>query len=94
MSKIKERIKNGERVSLNGTRGDVLCFQPKGTSLSSEIKDRIGKGKRIFDGMTSTRDRYIVEVPRDGARGGSLPPVFYAPMAGGLEKQNPRAKRG
>jgi len=44
--------------------------------------------RRRFDGLTSAVDRYIVEVPRTGAKGQALPAYFYAPLADVLERQN------
>lgn len=92
--KDPKRIVNGTKVKLNGTEGVTLFFWPKGVRPHADWIRRIEAGQQVFDGWTSSRDRYLVEVERTSKRSGCLlPPTYYAPMAGGLERANPKAKR-
>lgn len=91
--KTPKRIRNGEKVKLNGTMGQVLFFWPMGVRPDDSWIQRIQDGKQVFDGLTSTRDRYLVEVERRGAKGQPLPPAYYSPFSGALERANPKAKR-
>lgn len=91
--KSNKRIKAGTMVKLRGLSGcKVLAFQPAGTDLPTSVRDKVVEGRKVFDGFTSTRDRYIVEVPRTGRGGrGVIAPAYYAPFAGALERENQRA---
>ena len=91
--KPTKRIANGTKVRVNSHDGVSLWFWPKQTTLPIQIADKTSIGQVKFDSFLSAFDRYLVEVQRKDKKGQALPSIYYAPFAGRLEKQNPRAKR-
>lgn len=76
--------------------GEVLAFVPAWASARAFAPQAFQEGQRSrrqFDGSSSAVDRYIVEVPRTGAKGRKLASYFYAPLASVVEKQNKKVRR-
>lgn len=89
-----KRIRSGEKVRLaNGLLGEVLMFWPKDVRPHADWMRQIEEGRRMFDCTASAFDRYLVKVVLASKRGAQRKPQFFAPLAGVLERLNPRALR-